>query len=150
MAVAVSAAGAAFQRLAKNRIPGRLATQEQLDELNADMERMADRLADALSALTDASWWLNNENLFTSEDAYELIVGGGSTATQVVPAAAARPPRHPVPERRYIDKQLHTPPKYRPGQSLRRDRTEDLPLQSAQARFRRICVTLRQTAETRK
>ncbi|MBC2802786.1 hypothetical protein [Rhizobium ruizarguesonis] len=77
MAVAVSAAGAAFQRLAKNRIPGRLATQEQLDELNADMERMADRLADALSALTDASWWLNNENLFTSEDAYELIVGGG-------------------------------------------------------------------------
>ncbi|NKL60381.1 hypothetical protein [Rhizobium leguminosarum] len=31
MAVAVSAAGTAFQRLAENRIPGRLATQEQLD-----------------------------------------------------------------------------------------------------------------------
>jgi hypothetical protein len=65
-----------FPRFAENRIPDRVATQEQLDELNADMERMADRLADAFVALTDASWWLTNENRFTPEDAYELIVRG--------------------------------------------------------------------------
>jgi len=77
MTAAVSAAGATFQKFAKGRIPDRVATQEQLDALNADMAGMADRLANALVALTDASWWLENENRFTPDNAYDLIVRSG-------------------------------------------------------------------------
>ncbi|MEB2844796.1 hypothetical protein GAO09_01320 [Rhizobiales bacterium RZME27] len=55
MVVAVSDAGSAIQKMAAERAPNGLITRQDLADLNADLQKMANQLADAISALTDAA-----------------------------------------------------------------------------------------------
>ena len=77
MALAVSDAGAAFRRLAGTRLPDGRATRGEIDRLNADFTIMADRLANALSVLTDATWWIGQRERLTGAEAYDIILREG-------------------------------------------------------------------------
>ncbi len=80
MAVAVSDAGSAIQKMANARAPNGLITQHDLAELNANLQKMADQLTDAISALTDAAWWVENENMLAHGQSYDVIIEAGQRA----------------------------------------------------------------------
>lgn len=80
MVIAVSDAGSTIQKMAADRTPNGLITQQDLTDLNANLQKMADRLADAISVLTDASWWVINENRLAQGQAYNVIIEAGHPA----------------------------------------------------------------------
>ncbi len=80
MAVAVSDAGSAIPKMAAERAPNGLITPQDLADLNANLQKMANQLADAISALTDAAWWVENENRLAQGQAYNVIIEAGNPA----------------------------------------------------------------------
>ncbi|MDK4741581.1 hypothetical protein ACXHXG_31095 [Rhizobium sp. LEGMi198b] len=74
MAVAINNAASAFHSLARQRVPDGFPTQEQLDDLNADFAKMTGRLANAISSLTDANWWLEHQEQLQNRAVYQFIV----------------------------------------------------------------------------
>ncbi|MCO5066958.1 MAG: hypothetical protein M9924_21565 [Rhizobiaceae bacterium] len=80
MTAAVNNVGSIFQKFANRRVPDDFPTQEEVDTLNVDLAKMADRLADAIAKLTNAAWWISHEERINDTDVYEFIVDAADRA----------------------------------------------------------------------